>query len=221
MSATKLLVLGIVRMYGKAHGYQVRRELLSWNADKWANTKPGSIYHALKKMSADGLLTEVETETGSGPERVTYELTADGEHDFHDRLTTMLAETREDMVNSAGIQAATVFITELPRALAISLLGHRLAGLRGHHAAILDLIDRSSTWGHPGHVRALYEMWAGQLAAAVAWTTDMVARLESGEFTMADDEGRTFGDPRARITGAGDEPAADAGPRRVADTLGS
>jgi DNA-binding PadR family transcriptional regulator len=56
LSATRLLVLGVVRMYGRAHGYQVRRELLTWSADKWANVQPGSIYHALKKMTAEDLL---------------------------------------------------------------------------------------------------------------------------------------------------------------------
>ena len=73
MSATRLLVLGVVRMYGSAHGYQVRRELLTWSADKWANVAPGSIYHALKKMAAEKLLEEVATETeaqGPGPHRL-------------------------------------------------------------------------------------------------------------------------------------------------------
>ncbi|MFI6074577.1 hypothetical protein ACIA5C_23760 [Actinoplanes sp. NPDC051343] len=32
MSATKLLVLGIVHLSGGAHGYQVRSELQSWGA---------------------------------------------------------------------------------------------------------------------------------------------------------------------------------------------
>lgn len=35
MSATRLLVLGGVRRSGRAHGYTVRRELLSWGSDEW------------------------------------------------------------------------------------------------------------------------------------------------------------------------------------------
>ena len=82
MSATRLLVLGVVRMHGSAHGYQVRRELLTWSADKWANVAPGSIYHALKKMTAEDLLEQVEVEPGdAGPDRVAYRLTEDGERD--------------------------------------------------------------------------------------------------------------------------------------------
>jgi hypothetical protein len=65
-----LLVLGVVRMYGRAHGYQVRRELLGWSADKWANVQPGSIYHALKKMTAKEQLEQVDVEPGEGgPDR--------------------------------------------------------------------------------------------------------------------------------------------------------
>src|SRR5690606_25439495 len=83
VSATRLLVLGVVRMYGKAHGYQVRRELLTWSADKWANVQPGSIYHALKKMTAEDLLERVDIEPGeSGPDRTAYRLTARGEAEF-------------------------------------------------------------------------------------------------------------------------------------------
>ncbi len=37
MSATRLLVLGVVRMYGQAHGYRVGRELMSWGVEEWAN----------------------------------------------------------------------------------------------------------------------------------------------------------------------------------------
>src|SRR5215510_6958844 len=72
MSATKLLVLGIVHLSGGAHGYQVRSELQSWGAESWAKIKPGSIYHALKKAAADGLLTEHAEPGNSGPERVLY-----------------------------------------------------------------------------------------------------------------------------------------------------
>ncbi len=36
MSATRLLVLGAVRIFQPAHGYLVRRELLSWDVENWA-----------------------------------------------------------------------------------------------------------------------------------------------------------------------------------------
>lgn len=61
MSATRLLVLGMVRLYGRAHGYRIGSALESWGAHEWANIKWGSIYHALKKMTAERLLESTET----------------------------------------------------------------------------------------------------------------------------------------------------------------
>ena len=69
MSATRLLVLGAVRIFQPIHGYDLRRELMSWHADEWANISFGSIYFALKRMTGDRLLEEVETGRSGGGRR--------------------------------------------------------------------------------------------------------------------------------------------------------
>jgi Transcriptional regulator PadR-like family len=80
VSATRLLVLGVVRIFQPAHGYLVRRELLSWDVENWAAINPGSIYNMLRTLTRDGLLAEVDTaDVGKGPARVGYRLTPDGE----------------------------------------------------------------------------------------------------------------------------------------------
>src|SRR5690349_2941636 len=90
-STTRLLVLGVVRLFQPVHGYDVRRELVSWHAEEWANTAPGSIYNALKSMTRDGLLEVVGTkQIGSRPERTTYKLTARGEQEFSELLRDTL-----------------------------------------------------------------------------------------------------------------------------------
>ncbi|MDQ3403801.1 MAG: PadR family transcriptional regulator [Actinomycetota bacterium] len=79
MSATRMLVLGVIHGSGQAHGYQVRTELMSWKAEEWARIKPGSIYHAIRKAAADGFLDAVPQERGdSGPERTAYRITESG-----------------------------------------------------------------------------------------------------------------------------------------------
>ena len=95
MSATKLLVLGIVHLSGGAHGYQVRSELQSWGAEIWAKIKPGSIYHALKKAAADGLLTEHAEPGNSGPERVLYRATARGRDEMVELVRDGLRRTHD------------------------------------------------------------------------------------------------------------------------------
>ena len=59
MSANRLLILGAVRIFQPVHGYFVRRELMSWHADAWANLNPGSIYNALRTLTREGFLEEV------------------------------------------------------------------------------------------------------------------------------------------------------------------
>lgn len=196
MSATRLLVLGVVRMHGSAHGYQVRRELLTWSADKWANVAPGSIYHALKKMSAERLLEEVSSdEEAQGPDRTAYRLTPDGETEFQLLLARYLSDSDDSAQGSYRLAAAVTFLPALPRERALSLLRHRLTQVEGQHATARDVLDHGTSWGQPEHVEELYRLWVGAVSAQEEWLRGLVERLESGKYVMADDEGVAFGTP--------------------------
>ncbi|GHF45160.1 DNA-binding PadR family transcriptional regulator [Amycolatopsis bartoniae] len=196
MTATRLLVLGVVRMHGAAHGYQVRRELLTWSADKWANVQPGSIYHALKKMTAEKLLEQVETENGAGPDRTAYRLTEDGETEFQVLLAKYLSQSGDPDASQDAYRlgAALTFLTALPRERAISLLRQRATQMEGQRAAVADVLDHGTSWGQPEHVTELYRLWGTQVEATVGWARDLITRLEAGEYVMADDPGRSFGE---------------------------
>lgn len=197
MSPTRLLVLGVVRMYGKVHGYQVRRELLTWSADRWANVQPGSIYHALKKMAAEGLLAAVaDKPDGPGPDRVAYRLTDDGETEFQVRLAQMIADTDTDGAQDAfTFAAALTFLPCLPRERAISLLRHRLTRLEGQSATNRSVLAGGAGWGHPAHVGELYRLWGTNVEATIEWLRGLIKRLEEGQYVMADDPGQHFGAP--------------------------
>lgn len=200
MSATRLLVLGVVRMYGRAHGYQVRRELLTWSADSWANVAPGSIYHALKKMAAEKLLEEVSTEEGAlGPDRTAYRLTHDGETEFQLLLGKYLAESESSAQGGYRLAAAVTFLPALPRAKALSLLRHRLTQVDGQRANARHLLDNGTSWGQPEHVEEMYRLWLAQIDAQETWLRGVIERLEAGRYAMADDEGTAFGAPPASV----------------------
>src|SRR3954453_16102826 len=82
-SATRLLVLGAIRIMQPVHGYDVRRELLSWRLEELANVKPGSIYGAIRTLAKDGCIEVHSRESDeSRPERTTYVLTGEGEKEF-------------------------------------------------------------------------------------------------------------------------------------------
>ncbi|MBV9846826.1 MAG: PadR family transcriptional regulator [Kutzneria sp.] len=183
MSSTKLLVLGVVRMHGQTHGYRVHRELLSWSADEWAHVKAGSLYHALRQMTKTGLLERVDTEEGDGgPERTVYRITPEGEREFFDLL---VRELRDPAGDRQALSAAVIFLPALTRLDAIMLLRHRIVALEGGLGNARFRLDSFDSMRKPAHVRELFEIWADELAAGLAWTKNLVARLEAGEYTMA------------------------------------
>ncbi|MEV6876721.1 PadR family transcriptional regulator [Amycolatopsis sp. NPDC051128] len=198
MSATRLLVLGVVRMFGRAHGYQVRRELLTWSADKWANVQPGSIYHALKKMAAEELLELVDVEPGEGgPDRTAYRLTDVGEHEYQVLIAKALSDPQ---LNHPDLSAAISLMTTLPRARVINLLRQRLVHLEAEQRQaklMAEELKAHMELGTPEHVSELYRLWGGITDASLAWLEGLVARLEAGEYVMADDTGAA-GEPPAR-----------------------
>jgi DNA-binding PadR family transcriptional regulator len=186
-----MLVLGVIRMHGQAHGYQVRRDLLSWSADRWANVAPGSIYHALKKMTKEGLVAEVTVEeSDAGPERTVYRLTDDGETEFMMLVTRAISEPER---GAEALNAGVTFLPTLARGQAISLLEARLTRLAGQAAESRQVRESRDGLGKPPHVRELFRLWEYSIDGAVRWTKQLIERLESGEYTMADDPGVNFG----------------------------
>jgi len=179
MSATRLLVLGVVRGYGRAHGYLIGNDLMSWGADVWANVKWGSIYHALKQGVKAGFLREEWTVPG----RTDYELTEKGEFEFQRLLADAMRkpEPRPDML-AAGL----AMLPALTRSQAVSLLEIRLSAVE----AIRKEADGQLTgWQEPPHVRELYRLRVDNAADDIAWTRGLIDRLNAGEYAMAGEPG--------------------------------
>jgi DNA-binding PadR family transcriptional regulator len=191
MSATRLLVLGVVRMKGRAHGYEVRRELLSWGADRWGKVQPGSIYHALKKLTRDGLLDAVVTEEGEGgPDRTVYRITPDGETEFFMLVGHGLTDPQRGV---ESLSAAVTFLTTLPRAGAIAMVKHRIGQLQGTLTNARYSVESAPEMGKPAHVAELFRLWVVSTEASIRWAEDLLGRLESGEYVMADESADHFG----------------------------
>ena len=137
-----MMILGLVQWMQPVHGYDVRRELLSWSADKWANVQPGSIYHALRKLAEEELLREVATEqVGARPARTTYEITDEG------RRRVRVAAARQLVERSATppdpFMAAFSFLPALPRAEAAAALRNRaIAAARPASSSCRRRIER-------------------------------------------------------------------------------
>ncbi|WP_159943560.1 PadR family transcriptional regulator [Nocardiopsis sp. FR6] len=187
MSATRLLVLGVVRMQGQTHGYRVGRELLSWGTETWANVKWGSLYHALRKLSQEGKLREFVAEGDEVVDRTSYEITEDGVAEIHRLLRRGL--TRRD--DPALLFASVTLMCSLPRAEVLDLLGRRLELLEG----VAGELDPAEEPRGPEHLGELFGLWRGAVEADLRWTRDLIASLRAGRYTMADDGPDAFGLP--------------------------
>jgi DNA-binding PadR family transcriptional regulator len=198
MSATRLLVLGIVRGYGRAHGYRVGNDLLSWGADEWANVKWGSIYHALKALTQAGFLLD----HNDIPGRTDYELTERGEAEF---MRLLRDAVRRPQPRPDFLGAALAMLPSLPRTEAITLLRERLATLEETRDKAQAQVD---AWAEPPHVRELFGLWEHTAAGGAEWTRGVIERLEAGAYLMAGEPGSP-GKPGSwpQLQGSAEHPA--------------
>jgi len=182
MPATRLLLLGTVRLFQPVHGYFVRRELMSWHADAWGNLNPGSVYNGLRTLTRDGLLEEVGTEAQGGrPARTTYRLTGDGESEFLMVLRGALWGVRA--FEPADLMAAWSFAWALKRDEVIAALEHRVEQIEGSaratEFAIEDLARSETT---PDTVAEHYRLTQARLDGEAGWARELVERLRGGAY---------------------------------------
>ncbi|MBQ0902896.1 PadR family transcriptional regulator [Micromonospora sp. U21] len=174
-----MMILGLVRWMQPVHGYDVRRELLSWSADKWANVQPGSIYHALRKLTEEGLLRAVATEqVGARPARTTYEVTPKGEDEFETLLRGLWWNFSEPVDPFA---AAFSFLPAMPRPEAAAALRNRANLLRAGIESMRASLD--SDWVRntkPAHVGWMFELWSARAEAEMAWCERIAEKIDSG-----------------------------------------
>ena len=179
-----MLILGVVRLFQPVHGYDVRRELLSWHADEWANVAPGSIYHALKKLADEGLLREVATEqVGARPARTTYEVTGKGEEEFQDLLRRHWWDFRPPVDPFA---AAYAFMSALPRRESAAALRHRAQSLRLLSDSMELRRETELDKEYTEHVALVFELEIAKARITADWCDDVATRLEKGELYGAD-----------------------------------
>ncbi len=200
MSATRLLVLAVVRAHGKAHGYLVGQELMAWDADKWANTKTGSIYHALRQLTKEHLLIESNIPaTESTPARTDYSISESGEAEYQKLLARALInpEPRPDMLCSG-----LVLMSSLERSVAVDYLKRRRDILKDHQAQVNTASAKANWTGRnalPPHVEALLSFWDHHTSCAYDWVSELIDKIEGGAYIYADDDPLAFGCPGSRF----------------------
>jgi DNA-binding PadR family transcriptional regulator len=195
MSATRLLLLGTVRIFQPVHGYFVRRELLSWHADAWAHLNPGSVYNGLRSLVREGFVAEVGTETEGGrPARTTYRLTHDGEAEFMLLLRGGLWNVQAH--DPAELMAAWSFAWALKRDEVIAALEHRIEQIAASARASGFAIEGiEHTPGTPAPVAEHFRLTQARLDGEAAWARALIERLRAGEYWFEGEPDRPWNAP--------------------------
>jgi DNA-binding PadR family transcriptional regulator len=185
LAPTRLLVLGIVRLLQPIHGYDVRRELLSWRADEWANVAPGSVYGALNTLERDGWIEPVDTsQEGTRPARTTYRVTDEGEKEFHSLLNDTWSHAHSE---NHPLLPAVAFMPFSDRDTVLTHLETRALHLEAEAKRARAEIERivrgtgDPTTGAPYHTAELTRLMLARTDSELTWTRDLLKRLRSGE----------------------------------------
>ncbi|MGA9526392.1 MAG: PadR family transcriptional regulator [Myxococcaceae bacterium] len=108
---TRLLVLGLLSR-GPMHGYDIQKTLEVSRADMWADVLPGSIYHALKTLAAEGMVEVKATQATGHRTRAIHAITPAGRSE----LKRLLREAwrRTPRPYPVRFYLAIAFFDELP-----------------------------------------------------------------------------------------------------------
>ena len=181
-TVTRLLVLGAVRLFEPVNGYQIRRELMSWEVDRWAHIHPGSIYSALTTLEKQGQLhrhdlvdvtREVAVYTSTDAGRVALAgLVADA-------LRTV------EVVDPLPLHAALSMCPLLDRQTVVAHLTARVVALEAHLADLRHRLPMVTGGLAPPHVARLVDLQVSQGNVELAWVREVLSEVRDGGLVFA------------------------------------
>lgn len=187
---TRMLLLGAVALFEPVNGYQIRRELLAWQVDRWAHTNPGSIYHGLTALTSLGHLVRHDL-VDAGRKVAVYELTDGGRAEL-DRLLVEALET-VDAYERSAFQVAFSLLPLLDGDRVVRALTKRRAALE---QTVKELSDNEPGAASPHATRSML-LWLDLAVAELAWLRETIEEVRSGSLAVERGEDRGWGVPLA------------------------
>lgn len=185
MSSVRLYILGALAAEGPMHGHQLKLLAEQEHVHYWTDVSVGSLYGAIKRLAAEGLITELRVEReGNYPERQVYDITEAG--------TAALATLRHDGLS-------TVVFKPDPFDLAMSrldpasldrvgeMLAERLATLHDMLAASEAQRAKADQYLTVNE-RFVLSHKSARLTAEIEWHDALVSQLPA---IIADESART------------------------------
>lgn len=174
---TRMLLLGAVAMFEPINGYQIRRELISWQIDKWAHVNPGSIYNGLTRLTQDGFLVRHDLVDG-GRDVAVYEVTSRGRAELTQLMIRAL-ETVHAYDDRVAFHVAFGMLPLLDRAQVEGSLEVRKRALEETVDSFPSPREPDPAYGPPHAFRALM-LWRDTAATELAWLNETLRDIRSG-----------------------------------------
>jgi DNA-binding PadR family transcriptional regulator len=161
------------------HPYQIERVIRERHKE-WAMGKTRSLYHAVDRLVADGLIEPLETSReGRRPERTVYEITDLG----REEQQAWLIDLFEEPVSEHPLfLIALSFLAYLPSPTALEALRVRAVALEGQIASVevwIRALHQELRLPRPVTIET--ELFLALHRAELQWVRSIVAEIESGK----------------------------------------
>lgn len=139
------LALTLLRMLsdGPMHPYEMQQRIRDHGYDQAVKVTHGSLYHAVERLTATGLIEPMKTSReGRRPERTVYAITEAGQDAAHARMREIITELDREY---PLFGTALAFINLLPEPEVARLLRSREVGLEAKvaaHGAVFDALRK-------------------------------------------------------------------------------
>ena len=182
------------------HPYEMQRVMQARGKDNVVRVQRGSLYPAVERLAAAGLIEPVETgREGRRPERTVYRITEDGRDTAEMWLTAMVREVRNEFPE---FPAALSFLPLLSAPDARAELTARLVALGKGIAAIRSVTeDLNERFRLPRLFLIETEYQLTMLQAEYRWVESVVDDIAEGRLTWDDEQIRAWADDIQRRTG--------------------
>jgi len=175
----RLVILGLLREK-PLYGYEIK-QIIEEHMSDWTSIAFGSIYFALDKLADEKFVEKVNVEQDNKrPARSVYQITDQGRVEF---LRLLRAGWQQDERQYFALDIYLFFLESLPLDEVKTYLRMRQAGLQ----TVLEHLQshRAEELANPEVPRlamAIFDHTYVHTQAELNWVSDLLQKLESGEF---------------------------------------
>lgn len=186
----ELAILGLL-LQSPMHGYELRKRLTGL-LGAFRAFSYGSLYPALRRLQADGLIAE-----DAGPDtlvkrraRRVYELTPEGRK----RFSELVADTGPQNYTDDGFGVHLAFFSRTPAEARMRILEGRRRQVEERREGLREAVDRASGT-LDRYTRQLHQLGLESSEREVRWLNEVIAAEQAGPSAVPNPIPKTEGEP--------------------------